>query len=393
MSVHKLTGLLVVFLLFGLTVSRAQEVVDEATRVLVLVPALDSDVFSPAVSSVVGALQEARRASAIPDGGLPILRLDPSKPRHRECLRDLGVSVGPDLQVLLCQRGVSGWPAKLLKRYREGVDSLTVVGDASRLSLPSSEVSVAESSVSVAEAAPKEALPSPSAAELGFLLIREGVSQQEEDPAQSFLSELGRYWLQRYGRVDPAPYPLAWYDLSDEVVRSRVQAAFPSLVSGPTPSVALCFFVRGTPVKVLEVFTDLELPATTVRNLSAARNRHLADTVDVSVEAEHVSPSAGTVVLSGSEQKAVVLETVHELAQLLWANSSDGEKKENRLTRRILLKIVELTRGGQGLDDESQLTAALEDFLAEPLLLGDEPGLVDAQERLKALAEALVPRS
>ena len=207
---------------------------------------------------------------------------------------------------------------------------------------------------------------------------------------QPFLSELGRHWMERYGRVRPSPYPLASYDLSQTGVLEGVRKAFPELLADESPKVALCFFSHGRPARVLEIYQDMTLPATLVRQISAARRRHLADTI--STEDVATVPDPSVLELSDDQERTVLLSRVHELAQQLWRGSADP-KSENRLAHRALLQIVELTRY-----DESgvrawtiELREALADFQSEPLLLEPQSKLEPVQKQLLEIIRRLSP--
>ena len=193
--------------------------------------------------------------------------------------------------------------------------------------------------------------------------------------------------MERYGRVKPSPFPLASYDLSDDRVEEALRGSFPELVSDPKPKVALCYFQLGRPVKILEVVNDLTLPATTVRLLSAARHRHMAESISVT---DSSAPAAKEMSLSDDQEQTVRLSRVHELAQRLAYGSSDPEPA-NRLAHRTLLQIVELTRGS----DEDRvlshdLREALADYESEPLLLEPDSSLRSFQDQFLELIRTLI---
>jgi hypothetical protein len=334
----------------------------------------------------VTSLKRSRAILGIEASQLPILRLDPSLSRHRSQLTSLGVAAAADtVTLLLCERGGSGWPRQVLAKRLGTTETRDLVKEAIERS--SESFADGEHKVESGEVKPVSTVST----ELGILLVRKVEDPAECELVESFLTELGRYWMQRYGRVKPTPYPLAYYNVSDEKTLARLQSTLPELVSQPTPLAAVCFYSQGRPVQVLEVHTDLDLPATLVRQLSSARRRHLADTVVLSPAVGTQLPTADAVSLTGAQQMDLVQSRVHEMAQQLWAGSSDGDAGENRLARRLLLKLTEQTHGEEEWTESklTELKETLEDFMEEPLLLPKDSELVDVQARLLAIGEAL----
>jgi hypothetical protein len=345
--------------------------------VLVVVPARGSTVQSAAVEDTVKALKSVREQLKVEATELPILRLNHRQSKPAEVLQDLGLKTTRTAQILLCRRGSNGWPVELLEQCSPGENLLLFVR---RGVQPSSEKKLEprqpdfeppKSSVESSELA--------SAGQVGVLLVYRGENPKAVQP---FLSELGRHWMERYGRVRPSPYPLASYDLSADGVLDGVEKAFPELIGDESLKVALCFFLGGRPVKVLKVFEDVALPATLVRRISAERRRHLADSI--STTDVIAAPDPRALDLSDEQERTVLLSRVHELAQQLWRGSM-VPGSENRLAHRALTQIVELTRfdesGSRTWSEE--LAEVLKDFQSEPLLL--EPG-----SRLEPLQKQLL---
>lgn len=350
---------------------------------MVVVPARGASVDSQAVEDTVAAIKSARRQLGIDPGQLPIVRLNIRQTRPALVLQTLGLEVESTAQVLHCRRGTDGWPDKLIEECSPGENLLLFVRRASQL--PTTEKTLSSRvDPEPPPRRPEEPVPASAAGEVGLLLVYRGSGEREQ--VKPFLAELGRHWMERYGRVKPSPYPLASYDLSDQAVAEGVARAFPDLV-GEKPKAVLCLFLRGRPVRVLETFEELEIPATLVRRISASRRSHLVDTV--SGGEPIAAPEARGVELSDRQEETVLLSRVHELAQQLFRGSADPSA-ENRLAHRAILRIVELTRRDSGAPEMSpELSEAIADFRAEPLLLNDDSPLIPTQNQLLELLELL----
>ena len=369
---------------------------ETARNVLVVVPPNDGTAQGEQVEQVVDMLKAARKELGLKSQELPILRLSLRQERPAQVLQGLGVRPTGNPQVLLCRRGEDGWPELLLRQLSKGENPLlfvrSAVRDPERRDLPSRDDEPElpprqdlESTGLAGGPEPRESKLAPTG-QLGLLLAYRA---EEREVVEPFLSELGRHWMERYGRVKPSPFPLASYDLSDSRVEEALKKAFPELVVDTEPKVALCYFQLGRPVKILEVVNDLTLPATTVRLLSAARHRHMAESISVTVDSS--APTAKEVSLSDDQEQTVRLSRVHELAQRLAYGSSDPEPA-NRLAHRTLLQIVELTRNSE---EESRalshdLREALADYESEPLLLEPDSSLRNFQDQLLELIRSLI---
>lgn len=387
----RLARVVFVFLLLGGGL-QGQE---SARNVLVVVPPRGATAQGREVEQVVDMLKAARKELGLKSQELPILRLSLRQERPAQVLQALGINATGNPQVLLCRRGSDGWPELLLGQLSGGENPLlfvrSAVRDPERRELPSRDDEPVlpprqevESTGLAGGPEPREDKLAPTG-QLGLLLAYRA---EDKEFVQPFLSELGRHWMERYGRVKPSPFPLASYDLSDDRVEEALRGSFPELVSDPKPKVALCYFQLGRPVKILEVVNDLTLPATTVRLLSAARHRHMAESISVTVDSS--APAAKEMSLSDDQEQTVRLSRVHELAQRLAYGSSDPEPA-NRLAHRTLLQIVELTRGS----DEDRvlshdLREALADYESEPLLLEPDSSLRSFQDQFLELIRTLI---
>lgn len=370
---------------------------DTAHRVFVVVPALGQEASAAPVEQIVKALKAQREQYKMPAGMLPILRFQAGHPRHQEMLHRLGVTQSTQIRVLLCKRGEDGWPDALSGLF-EGPDAAVaamrqVVGLPPLASKPAQK---AKEQRLPAEKAPRTsslAADVQSLTEVGLLLAYKQEDPAEKEKVSTFLSELGRYWTQRYGRVSPVPYPLGNYNLSDPETAQRVMAAFPALAEAKSPMVCLCLYDQGRPRRVLEVYDDLDLPATLVRRISAARGKHLAATVELPSASSGPAPPTDRVTLSEKVEEKLLLARLHETSRLLWQEAQDGDKGENRVTRRVLLRIAELTEPGRKRtpEEEQALRDAIGDLQAEPLLLKEESELLVVQRQLLETAHTLWP--
>lgn len=337
------------------------------------------------VEDVAAQIKAARESLGVDAGYLPLLRLSSQNEQHARVLQALKLEEKAQIQVLLCSRGEGGWPSALLRSAPENESLLTFVTDVLRPkeSLPVSEPKVSETAATVTLA------PAETGSPLGLLLVYD--KSRDGGLVQPFLSELGRHWMERYGRVEPAPYPLAYYDIADRTTLTRLEASLPGLMTDGKASVALCFFSQGRPTRVVEVRQDLELPATLVRQLSSARTRHLAESVNPGLQSSGTLPAPDALQLTSSQETSILLSRIHELAQQLWSGSSEDQSTENRLAKKNLLTIVELTR----LNDKDrelgqQLKAALADYQTEPLVLSSDSPLQTIQTRFIELTNALL---
>lgn len=306
--------------------------------------------------------RDRRRHSA---DELPILRLSPADPSHRAVLRGLGLDDRSEIRTYTCARDAKGWPVKILWAHEPGVPPDRIVAR----TLEGSEV------VSV--------VPEAS---VGLLLI----SRPEDQPKMElFLKELGRFWMSRYGRVRPSPYPVASYDLSNPEVGAALAASFPQLVQSP-PMVALCYFRNSQPVEILETYRDLDLPASLVRTVSSARSGSFRAPVVSKMEG---APPATTVGVSVEQEQLLQVMRLQETARQLWNGSAGDEGRQNQAAKRILLRVIEESR--RYIDGESAalplLQESLRDYAVEPLV-SEDPKLAEAQARFLQLSRALAPK-
>jgi hypothetical protein len=357
--------------------------------VLVIVPAQGGSPIGQATEGMVENLKEQRGRLVTDPAALPILRLDPERAHHARVLKTLDIELTGETQVFLCSRSESGWPDKKHRQLLEPGDLLSTI---SAVSSGSPE----QPAVATKKAPPKTTPNSPEtsldASRIGVLLYHDPEDEKQAEQVSDFLKELGRHWMERYSRVEPAPYPLAFYNSGDSTTVSRLTDSLPSIASSRSPSVALCFYSSGRPVEVLEIFPDLQLPATLVRQLSAARTRHLVDSLRPSPQEQTSLPEPVTLVLSDTQERDILLTRLHETAQQLWGGVDDGENGENRLSRKLLLTIIETTRVHRNRtpEVERQLFDALDDFEAEPVLLPEGSEYAPVQERLLELGDTLM---
>lgn len=351
---------------------------EPSSRVLVVLPPAGESAGSESVEEFVKMLKAARQALSLSAQELPLLRLSERLGTHQRVLTELGVALGPKPQLLLCRRASDGWPAEVLAEMPLDANPFTFLRDA---------LDPKGSVTAPVDPPPPSPAPVPEG-QLGFLLVYpKGQSATLIDP---FLSELGRHWVERYGRVKPAPYPLAFYDSSDPLVAARLQEIHPELLQEP-PLVAICSFSAGRPTQILETFRGLEFPATLVRELSAARTRHLADSLQVGSVTAPELPGADSVTLSPGQHRLIALSRLHELARQLWSSSQDGEAGENRIARRVLLQISELGRETVEKPElwESQLREVLADYRQEPLRFAPGSELESLHQRFLYLVQEL----
>lgn len=304
---------------------------------------------------------------------LPLLRLSLGRAPHRAVLERLGVAPGARrLRTFTCRRDDNGWPSEILAEHEAGTAPDQILARFVQQ-----------------KQAPQAAT---GGSPLGLLLVGDAESQQRIRP---FLEELGRFWLQRYGRVNPTPYPLASYDISQPEVAQSVARAFPSLVEGKPPVVALCLFEGSQPVEVLQVFRDLEMPATLVREISSARGQAMvaeSRRKSPSAAAHASAPAPNPVGLSVEQERVLLVSRLNETAQQLWNGAKDDKSLRNQGPKRILLRVIEESRGYLAGEAQAQarLLESLRDYQVEPLRLERDSGVFEQAARLLELTRSLL---
>ncbi len=368
-----------IFFLWLGTAGWAQDLAQDLVLVVV-VPAKVS-LEAPAVDRWVSELKSERGRAGWNSESLPLLRLSFEQPSHRKILDGLNIAPPDGLATYLCRRESRGWPVEVIGKIptRSSAERFfaQLRQHASPVRGPAAETSNLE---------------------LGVLLLYDKSSDNEVAKVKHFLEELGHFWLQRYGRSTPAPYPLAAYDTSDRAVVASLSSAFPelSLSSKQRPQVALCLFDGGVPEELLEVYDEMELPASLVRQLSSARSSHLARGPLVSASRQSKGeeiPEVSAVGLDSRQQKFMLVSRLNEAAQHLWTASQDeADSPEQRGPKRLLLAILEECRTYLQSDREEvgSLLELLRDYEVEPLPpLSSERGR-DAEGLFNGLVQTLL---
>ena len=336
----------------------------EASMLLVVVPQT-MELNGAQVDRWVARLKAERERQRRSPENLPILRLGPGEPSHRAVLRGLGLDDRSEIRTYTCARDAKGWPVKILVAHEPGVP-------------PDAIVSRTLEGQEQTQVAPEQSV--------GLLLI----SRPEDQPKMElFLKELGRLWMGRYGRVRPSPYPLASYDLSDPEVAAALNASFPQLLESP-PMVALCSFRNSQPVEILETYRDLDLPASLVRTVSAARSGNFRATTVSKIDG---APPARAVGVSEEQEQLLVVMRLQETARQLWNGSVEDESRQNQAAKRILLRVIEESR--RYIEGETAalvlLQESLRDYAVEPLV-SEDAKLAEAQARFLQLIRTLAPK-
>lgn len=347
--------------------------IPQRDQVLVVIVPSRTPLESPAVNHWVELLKIERGRAKLSAEELPLLRLSVDNEYHLKALQALGVLPVTRVHTFVCLRDSKGWPQKVLLEFPAEATADSIVGSARNLR------SVEATSVDLSR--------------LGVLIVSR---PDDEQAVGVFLEELGRYWLQRYGRVRPAPYPLASYNTSDPATEGALRGSFPELVTDTAPRVALCAFREGRPVQVLEVFSELGTPASLVRELSAARGRFLLESTSAADEAGQDNfaplPDAEVRGLSDNQETFLVVSRLHETAQQLWNNMKDEESSKNDGPRRLLLRIIEESRRFTSGEPEALplLRESLRDYKVEPLVLDPRSNLRDVQSRFQDLSKTVL---
>ncbi len=343
----------------------------ETEQVLVVILPSRTPLDSPAVNHWVELLKIERDRAKLTAEELPLLRLSVDNEYHLKALETLGVLPVTRVHTFICRRNSQGWPQKVLVEFPVEAPADSIVGSARNLR------SVEATTVELRK--------------IGVLIVSR---PDDEESVGVFLEELGRYWLQRYGRVRPAPYPLASYNLADTATDQALRLAFPELETAGAPRVALCAFREGRPVQVLEIFDQLGTPASLVRELSASRGRFLLETASPGEADSQLSPlpSAEVRGLSESQEMFLVVSRLHETAQQLWNNIKDEDSAKNDGPRRLLLRIIEESRKFITGEAEAMLLLqeSLKDFRVEPLILDPRSSLRDVQSRFQDLSKSVL---
>ena len=209
--------------------------------------------------------------------------------------------------------------------------------------------------------------------------------------AREFLTELGRYWLERYGRINPTPYPLAQYDSSVPGIRKGLKRAYPKLQVDSGPKVALGAFAGGKPQFILELYSSLDLPATLVRRISSDRGRHLAESISKESVAETLPP-IDVITLDEDTRKVILWSRFEESVRQLREGVIGDTDFQNENALKALDEMNRLfhrdSSSERGLDKKIRL--AFSEFRAQPFEFKDKFSLELVQERVLVLGEALL---
>lgn len=337
----------------------------ESERMLLVVVPASLEVNSLRVDRYVDLIKLERERRRHAPAELPILRLSQGDPEHQKVLRLLGLRADDELRTYTCARDARGWPLKVLQAHQAGTPAELILDESVR-------------------AAPEVNIE--AEARIGVLLVGRAEDRKLLD---AFLQELGSFWLSRYGRVRPSPYPLASYDLDDPDVATSLESVFPELAQEP-PLVALCHFEGEQPSQLLKLYRGLDTPATLVRELSAARAR----AVELSSGLSGVAPAAPSpqlVGLTAEQERALLVSRLSETARQLWSAAESDERRANQPAKRLLLKVIEECRRYLEQEDGAWLALqeSLRDYAVEPLI-SDEPRLAEAQARFLLLGKTLL---
>jgi hypothetical protein len=355
-------------LLFVLCALTAQAQAQQLSLLVVVPEQVPLDAIE--VERWMDLLKVERQRQRLSPEQLPLLRLSMGRAQHRASLEKIGLSPGVSrLRTFTCWRDSNGWPSQIVEEHEAGTPPDLILARF---------VKHAQS-------------PMPaSGMVLGLLLVSDEQSRQAVQP---FLEELGRFWLQRYGRVTPAPYPLASYDLSQPTVVTAVQQAFPELMEGSHPLVALCVFEGSRPLEVLQLFRDLATPATLVREISGARAQAMASDLHRPARDRVVAiPEALPLGLSDEQQRLLLISRLNETAQQLWIATREDKSLRNQGPKRILLRVIEDSRryltGERSA--QSALWESLRDYQVEPLRLERDSAVFEQAGRLLELSRSLL---
>lgn len=299
---------------------------------------------------------------------LPLLRLSMGRAQHRAALEKLGLQPSERIRTFTCRRDANGWPSQILAEHEAGT--------------PPDHV--------LARVVKQKTSPEPLSAEgsLGLLLVTDSQSAAATRP---FLEELGRFWLQRYGRVRPSPYPLASYNMSQPEVAEALRRIFPQLTDGAYPLVAVCTFADGHPAEVLQVFRGLDTPASLVREVSAARGRALTAGVKPASSSSSL-PGPDPVGLSSEQERVLLVSRLNETALQLWNSAKEDKSLRNQGPKRILLRLIEDSRRYLAGDPAAlgQLLESLRDYDVEPLRVDPKDKAAEQAARLLELGRTLL---
>lgn len=343
---------------------------------MVLLPP-GSEAEAPEVEAWVNGLKSERRRRRKSADLLPILRLLPQEKDHAVLLRRLGLTPAGVTTTHLCRSDSRGWPLTLIHSYSPGTTPREVFG----LALGDSAV-VARSKRSVPMLT--------SSGEVGLLLFYARDDEGQNKLVQGLLKELGRYWLERYGRARPAPYPLAYYDASDQKTVQQLKTRFPELLEVEPPVAALCSFQGRRPTEVRQRFHEFDTPASLVRRLSGSRSALLAEGFSETNAQEAPEPAA--LGLNSELETTLLVSRINETAQQLWDGLKDSVDETNRGSLRVLIQVSELSRQVNPESKESliALKEALRDYQVEPLILPDSSRLQVIQGRFQELIQILL---
>jgi hypothetical protein len=301
---------------------------------------------------------------------LPLLRLSMGRAQHRAVLEKLGLQSADRVRTFTCRRDAGGWPSEVIAEHEAGTSPDHILARLVKQ-----------------KDAPLDLAAGPT---LGLLLVG---NEQTAAITKPFLEELGRFWLHRYGRMRPSPYPLASYDVGQQQTVEALRKVFPQLTNGKYPVVALCAFDQGQPVEVLQVFRGVDTPASLVREISAARGQALAAGARPVASAPATPlPGAHALGLSDQQEHVLLVSRLNETAQQLWSNAKDDKSLRNQGPKRILLRVIEDSRRFAGGDPAALglLLESLRDYKVEPLKLERNSKVSEQSVRFNELVQALL---
>ena len=371
--------------------------------ILVAVPKR-MDLQSEAVERLVKQAKSYRAGRNESVNSWPIVRLSNGLEAHLKVLQELGLSKLDDPVVYMCSRGPRGWPTALLKPLTlapQGVSpgprAIDRDSQESKRGPQASGQSPKPSDIENAEATVKKSSPPELSAdlELGYLLYYRTGDAAASAQVKSLVKELGRFWLERYGRARPAPFPLAFYDASSPLVKARVHSRWPEMGDGSQPVLFLVSYQQKRPESVLARVEDLDLPAQAIRSAAALRRRW-QNRVQLTPNSPNAqdTPLPEAVPLDDGEETYLLVLRIRELAQQLWLSSEGGPQLSPESKRR-LIAVSELCR--KYLDGDEERLAAIREALADLEELDlDRPSpsarLRTVWSRLRSLSKQLLQR-
>lgn len=361
----------------------------ESDRLIVVAVPARVDLQARSVEQLVEQAKSYRADLGETVNSLPIVRLSGSIDSHATVLRELGLKKLSVPVVYLCRRGARGWPVALIEPLTFDPAEHIAQSPANQTGEQPQATEPAEGESESGGLVPEHLDPN---LEIGYLLYYQTKEPESSAQVQRLVKELGRFWLERYGRARPAPFPLAFYDASNPEVRSKVASVWPEMDDGSKPTLYLVSYRGKQPERILASVHDLDLPAQAIRTAASLRRQWQKKVqLEPGLQAPGLSLEPESVTLDDREENELMVIRIRELAQQIWSDSEQREKLSPTVQRDLIAVVEQSRRFLQGEPEQfGALSKTLEGISSdEALSLPSDGKLSSAWKRLLSLSRKL----